>query len=228
VNNQAATIFRNNGIAGATYPISIPNIMSITGNSAAGSEPQFYYFFYDTKIYTTGTTCPADRVSFVASSSPIPTITLTNNVFTSSIATGNQWFVDGVPINGATSSTYTPTKSGTYKVVVTDAFGCQSPSADKVFVFTAIPSVDPREIGLSVSPNPSNGRFHLSFEVTTKADLSIEILSASGQRVYNSTYKDFIGKFSKQIEVDGVSSEFYILKVQHNKKNYLEKILIQR
>ncbi len=228
--NLGATIFRNNGITGATYPISIPNIMSITGNSAhntpGSTDAQFYYFFYDMKVNTFN--CVSDRIAVVAGTSPTPTITLSGTSLVSSIATGNQWFLDGLAISGANSASYTPTKTGKYKVVVTDVFGCQTSSADFPYTVTAIPVVDPREIGLVVSPNPNNGIFNLSFEVTTKADLSIEIVSASGQRVYNSTYKDFTGKFSKQIVVDEVSSEFYILKIIHNKKSYLQKLLIVR
>jgi len=205
--------------------------MSITGNSAhtGGSvESAFYYFLYDTKISTISSSCPGARVAVVATIPAKPTISVSGTALVSSYTSGNQWFVDGVIITGANSASYTPTKSGKYKVVVTDAFGCQLPSDDFTYTVTAIPVVDPREINLMVSPNPSNGIFNLSFEVTTKADLSIEIVSASGQRVYNSTYKDFTGKFSKQIVVDAVSSEFYILKIIHNKKSYLQKILIQR
>jgi len=112
--------------------------------------------------------------------------------------------------------------------VVTDAFGCQQTSNAINYAVTAIADVLAREIKLNVSPNPNNGVFNLSFEVSTKADLSIAILSASGQRVYNSSYPNFAGKFSKQIHVDAISSEFYILTIKHNKKTYVQKLLIQR
>ncbi len=229
--SDSATLFRNNSITGTTtYPMSIPNIVSITGNSAhtgTAQESQFYYFFYDTKVNTGA--CVSDRVAVVATTAAVPVITQSADSLVSSITSGNQWFLnDTTVISGATGKNYKPTKSGKYKVIVTDAFGCQQTSNTISFVATAINNVSATEIKLSVSPNPNRGVFNLSFEVSGKADLTIDILSASGQKVYNSSIPDFSGKYSKQLSLDGVSSEFYILKIQHNKKNYVQKILIQR
>jgi hypothetical protein len=227
-NQTAATIFRNNGLGTTTYPLGVPNIMTVTGNSAnlsGGIESNFYYFFYDMKVYTG---CVSDRVAIVATTATKPVISRVGDSLVSSIATGNQWYLNDVAISGANKGGFKPTQSGLYKVIVTDASGCQQTSDAFNFVITALAAFDPREIGLTVSPNPNNGVFNLSFEVTTKADLSIEILSSSGQRVYNRSYPGFTGKFSKQITVPQVSSEFYILKVHHNKKNYAHKIIIQR
>jgi hypothetical protein len=222
-----STIFRNNGISGATYPMSVPNVMSITGNSATGQESQFYYFFYDMKIRTEG--CGSDRIAVVATDAPVPVVSQVADSLVSTVATGNQWYKDNVLIIGATGKSYKPaTTGGSYKVIVTDGFGCQQTSNSVTFAITAIPVFDPQEIKLMVSPNPNNGIFNLSFEVTGKADLSIDIVSSSGQRVFNNTIQDFTGKYSKQLDLVNVSSEFYILKIQHNKKNYVQKILIQR
>lgn len=229
--SDSATIFRNNGITGTTtYPTGVPNIFSITGNSAhtgTAQESQYYYFYYDMKINTGA--CVSDKVSVVATASPIPVITQQGDSLVSSIATGNAWYVNDTAIANATGKSYKPTKQGgTYKVVVTDAFGCQLSSNQLNFAVTAINDVLVREIKLSVSPNPNKGVFNLSFEVSSRADLSIEILSASGQRVYNSSYPNFNGRFSKQLSVAGLSAEFYILKITHNKKTYLQKLVIQR
>ena len=229
--SDSASIFRNNQIAGTTtYPISLPNIMSITGNSARiapAQESQFYYFFYDMRINTGA--CTSDRIPVVAATIPTPVIAQVADSLVSSIASGNQWFINDTAIVNANTNHFKPTKNGTYKVVVTDAFGCQKTSNNIVIVVTAIPpEVLAREIKLSVSPNPNNGVFNVSFEVSTKADLSIDILNSSGQRMYNSSYPNFTGKFSKQIRVNVLSSAFYVLKIQHNKKTYLQKILIHK
>jgi hypothetical protein len=222
-----STLFRNNGITGAnTYPMSIPNIISLTGNSAAGQEPAFYYFFYDMRVNTNG--CVGDRLPVVANTIAAPTISQVADSLVSSSASGNQWFLNDTAITGATSQKYKPTKSGPYKVVVTDALGCQKTSNVINYVLTAIdPTIAAREINLVVSPNPNNGVFNLSFEVTTKADLTIDLLSSSGQRVYNTSRPNFSGKFSSQIVIPQVSSEFYLLKILHNKKTYVQKIIIQ-
>lgn len=226
VTNLGATIFRNNGITGTTYPMSVPNIFSITGNSAGTSQNQYYYFFYDMKINTGA--CVSDRIPVVATTIAAPMINQQGDSLVSSITTGNQWYYNDTAITGANGASYKFTKAGKYKTIVSDGFGCTQTSNEITVTVTATIDVTAREINLVVSPNPNNGVFNLSFEVSGKADLSIELVSASGQRVYNSTYAGFSGKFSKQMRIDRVSSEFYILKIQHNKKTYLQKILVQR
>ncbi|MES2004691.1 MAG: S8 family serine peptidase [Bacteroidota bacterium] len=221
-----ANLFRNNGITGTTYPISVPNIVTFTGNGAGATQNQFYYFFYDMKVNTGA--CIGDRLPVVATNAVVPAITQQADSLVSSVATGNQWYLNDTAINGANLNHFKPTKAGVYKVITTNVFGCQQVSNTINFVITATIDVTAREINLQVSPNPNNGVFNLSFEVTSKADLSIDLISASGQRVYNSSYPGFSGKFSKQLRIDNVSSEFYLLKIQHNKKTYVQKILIQR
>jgi hypothetical protein len=224
---NGATIFRNNGLTGATYPLGIPNFMSFTGNGASGQEAAFYYFFYDMKVRSEG--CGSDRVAVVATDAIVPVVSQVADSLVSTVATGNQWYKDNTLIIGATGKSYKPAATGgSYKVIVTDAFGCQQTSNAVNFAITAIPVFDPQEIKLVVSPNPNNGVFNLSFEVTGKADLSIDIVSSSGQKVFNNTIQDFTGRYSKQLDLSNVSSEFYILKIQHNKKNYVQKVLIQR
>lgn len=49
--------------SGATYPYSIPNIISITGNTAS-SAPNYYYYFYDWKI--SGSPCISTRTPVTA------------------------------------------------------------------------------------------------------------------------------------------------------------------
>ena len=227
---DSATIFRNNGITGTTtYPMGIPNIMQITGNSVntpGFTESQFYYFFYDMKVSTGG--CVSDRAALIATLAVAPVITQQADSLVSNTTSGNQWFLNDTAINGANGKSFKPTKAGKYKVSNTDAFGCTQTSNTISFGVTATIDVLAAEIKLNVSPNPNRGVFNLSFEVNTKADLSIDILSSSGQRVYTRSYPGFVGKFSKQIQVDNISSEFYLIKILHNKKTYLQKILVQK
>jgi gliding motility-associated-like protein len=59
---------------------------------------------------------------------------------TSSSATGNQWYKDGLAISGATNQTYSATASGAYTVIVT-ASGCSSAaSAGTTVTVNAIPA----------------------------------------------------------------------------------------
>jgi hypothetical protein len=60
-------------------------------------------------------------------------------VFSSSAASGNQWFKDGNIINGATFQTYTATTSGSYTIQLTSGGGCTVTSAPQVVTVNPIP-----------------------------------------------------------------------------------------
>lgn len=226
---DGATIFRNNNIATNPYPYSIPGIFSITGNSAvqagdANFYQKFYYFFYNMKIGLAE--CASPRTAIVATIATAPTITASGNTFSSSAAVSYEWYRNNSSIPGATAQSYTATQSGIYKVFASDALGCRLFSNEITSTITAVIDIDAAEIGLKTLPNPSNGNFSLQFEVKKKADMVISLLNITGQEVYRKTYPGFIGKFSEQFSVNKISSDAYLLKIQHGSKVYLRKILI--
>jgi len=59
---------------------------------------------------------------------------------TSSSATGNQWYLDGNAINGATAQTYNATASGNYTVIVTTGNCASAASAVKSVTVSAVPA----------------------------------------------------------------------------------------
>jgi hypothetical protein len=226
---DGATIFRNNLIPSNPYPFSIPGVFSITGNSAVlSTDPnyyqKFYYFFYNMKIDLAE--CPSSRAAVVASTAVAPVITASGNDFTSTTSASYQWYRNGSAIFGASSQTYTVTLPGVYKVITTDAFGCQLASNEITSTITAVIDIDAAEIGLKTLPNPNNGDFTLQFEVKKKADMAISLINITGQEVYRKVVPGFIGKFSQRLTVNNTSSGAYMLKIQHGNKVYLKKILI--
>ena len=73
-----------------------------------------------------------------------PTISQAGLTLTSSSATGNQWYLNGILIPGATGTTYTATANGTYTVVVTTG-GCSSATSAPVVIIN---------VGIDESLNP--------------------------------------------------------------------------
>jgi PA domain/Bacterial Ig-like domain (group 3)/Subtilase family/Putative Ig domain/Secretion system C-terminal sorting domain/PKD-like domain/HYR domain/Ig-like domain CHU_C associated len=79
----------------------------------------------------------------------VPTITANGPVIfcdggsvtlTSSSATGNQWYLNGNIINGATNQTYVVTASGNYTVTVTTTGGCSASSSATTVTVNPIPA----------------------------------------------------------------------------------------
>lgn len=226
-----AEIFANTNIPTTPYPAGIPGVFTFTGNiqrhnGTGADEPKYWFFFYDTKLRFLN--CPSNnKTEVTASDNAVPVITIAGNVLTSSAAAGNQWYKDNVMITGANEKTYTATTGGVYKVMATSSFNCTSTSNEITYAVTSVPNVDPVAIGLKILPNPSNGRFVADFTVTKKADLNIAILNTLGQKVFENNYPGFIGRFNKTVEAANLTTGVYMLRIQHDNKNYLTKIIIR-
>jgi hypothetical protein len=63
-----------------------------------------------------------------------------NISFNSSYPTGNQWMLDGSPINGATESFYQALETGFYSVMFTNGFGCSAESEIVEIILNVLPT----------------------------------------------------------------------------------------
>lgn len=228
---NGATIYRNNNIATNPYPLRLngnSDAFAFTGNSVTPpSDPnQFYYFFYDTKVSTLAG-CPSPRVELTAAPNATPTVTQSGNLLRSSVATGNQWQLNNIDIQGATRDTLTAQQSGKYKTVVTGALGCTSPSNELDIVITAVNNLDPNTIGLSLTPNPNRGEFQLRFRVKGRETLDIGLLNTNGQQVYGKSYNRFSGEFNERVSVPGLTPGMYLIRINHGKDQYVKQMIVQ-
>jgi hypothetical protein len=224
---DGANIFRNNNITSNPYPFSIPGVFSITGNSAVDQTNlkdttfyrKYYYFFYNMSIELQN--CPAPtRSSVIASVATPPTITLVGKQLSSSVATGNQWYLNDTAIAGATAKTQELLSPGVYTDTVTDVSGCTLGSNAIVY------SPGSGDINLSVTPNPNKGVFNVQFFNNTNSAASINVYSDIGQRVYTQSYPAFNGFFSKQVNLFNVSHGIYFVQILVGSKSYMQRILI--
>ena len=107
---------------------SITSIAQFTGLTAMNYSVRVRY-------YNNGTYYYSDSLDFIANTYPKPTIYLDSlNILHSSTSTGNQWYLNGEPINGATNQEYAPAQSGTYSAMIKQN-GCNSNMSD-TFYFT--------------------------------------------------------------------------------------------
>jgi hypothetical protein len=224
-------LFRNNNIQTAPnlYPMGLPNVLTLTGHSAAVTNPtslnSFYYFLYNMRVRTLD--CNSPRTAVVATSLTAPTITQSGDSLISSATSGNQWYRDGAMINGATGTSYKPTQSGNYSVILMGSLGCQVSSNTITFTTTSIVNVPAAEIGLKVAPNPSKGRFTVQFKVVQRADLNIELVNTAGQVVYRRQQPKFTGTYTDEIAQPSLPAGMYVLRVVHGDKSYTQKIMVQ-
>ena len=150
------TTFCAGGSVTLTSSSASGNQWYLDGNPIGGATNQAYVATasgnYTTTVTTSGcTSAPSSATTVTVNPTPAtPTITPGGPTtfctggsvtLTSSSASGNQWYLNGNPIGGATNQTYIATASGNYTTTVTTS-GCTSaPSASTTVTVTTSTSV---------------------------------------------------------------------------------------
>jgi hypothetical protein len=156
--------------------------------------------------------------TFTVNPTPVrPTLTATYNgsmtTLTSSATTGNQFFLNGVAIAGATGQTYvvngTAAQLGSYTVVTTNASGCSSPASLPLVVTSARNGI--AGASLRVFPNPTpNGQVTLELSGLRSAT-QLVVIDAVG-RVVNQAVLT-AGSASYQLDLSTVAAGVYTLRL---------------
>ncbi|HEX2831519.1 MAG TPA: carboxypeptidase regulatory-like domain-containing protein [Thermoanaerobaculia bacterium] len=142
------TTFCTGGSVTLTSSSASGNQWYLNGNPIGGETNQSYIATASGSytVIVTASGCPsAPSAATVVTVNPVPsTPTITPGgsttfcaggsvTLTSSSASGNQWYLDGNPIGGATNQSYVASASGSYTVVVT-ASGCPSATSTATVV----------------------------------------------------------------------------------------------
>ncbi|HQP04985.1 MAG: aryl-sulfate sulfotransferase [Bacteroidales bacterium] len=110
---------------------------------------------------------------------PTPTITEYSNFLMSSAAYSYQWYLNGIPMDGAVNQVFTPLEPGNYQVEIIDNNGCSSMSAVFLFTGTSNTSID-KESLITVYPNPSSGKVCIAIEDESIVNYTVKIISLTG------------------------------------------------
>lgn len=79
---------------------------------------------------------------------------------------------------------------------------------------------------LSLSPNPSNGRFDLAFSLEKTEAVVVQFLSLDGKQVYGETLNDFNGQYRNSIDISDQPAGVYVLQVIQGEQFNSKKIVI--
>lgn len=163
---------------------------------------------------------PDQTLSFCVMPPDTPVIQLKNNNLISSIASDNQWYLDGSPIQGATDSVYHPEKGGNY-TVRTITQGCQGPLSQP-FNYTITAATGPLspDNDLKIYPNPvSDG---VTIDYPPGRPYSLVVYSLAGQSLL--TVKDITGKYL--LFMGSEPAGCYILEVIDNLNHIKQRRLL--
>lgn len=173
------------------------------------------------------TTATSNTITVTVNPVPsTPTISAAGLVLTSSSATGNQWYLDGVLIPGATSQTITATSNGTYTVVVTTG-GCSSaPSGGSIVTTASVVELD-NIFGVNIFPNPNNGNFTVEFNSQRSNSYILKLTNAIGQIVYTETIPGTGARIAKMIAIKDLQTGAYNLTITSGAEEMVKKVIVR-
>ncbi|GHA63278.1 hypothetical protein GCM10007389_14680 [Pontibacter akesuensis] len=224
---DGATIYRNNqGVTG--YPFEVSNVFSITGNTATSESQSYYYYFYDLKVRALD--CPSPRVAAVMKTgAPLekPIVTRQGQELVSNEPVGNQWFLDGQPVAGATGQRFTPTFNGRYSLLVFRD-GCIS---EMSMAYSYEKESAERGVGpeLIVYPNPSaDGKFEYTVETDALEAMSLTVIDLLGRQLYTATVSAVNGQYKGKFDISKDKDGLYIVRLQYGDQTYTRKVVVRR
>ncbi len=142
-----------------------------------------------------------------------------------------QWFLEGIPIEGATDQNFCLSEDGTYTLKVTDnATGCSNQ-------FTFFVSFNPNvncavatneltalERTIKIYPNPTNGIFFLSFETALPVGLAFTIRDLTGRFVLHEAVQAQ-GHFVNAMDLSNLPNGVYLLQIESSNGLITRKIV---
>ena len=136
---------------------------------SGATSPAFQAATAGSYVVQVANSCLPVRSSAVAVSvkaAQTPVITVNGLILSSNALSNVQWLVDGVPISGATSPTYTVTKTGRYSVKGS-VNGCGEAISDEVYLTILATEPTTGDGDLSVYPNPATRQVTVSMAATS-------------------------------------------------------------
>lgn len=148
-----------------------------------------------------------------------------------------QWKRNGVNINGATSSLYTATTTGTYTVLISLSNGCSSLSKGKKVTSSCeafatgsanADAVTHQGETLTAYPNPSTGKISVVYRSPVVANIELTIYDVQGKTIFIRALAALKGSNVYELDLSGYASGIYYLKVSNGQQQNTTKVLLQR
>lgn len=177
---------------------------------------------------TTTPTATSTGISIIVNPIPsTPTITISGGGTTlvSSATNGNQWYLNGLMIMGATGQTYIATQNGNYTVIVSNGM-CSSVASAIASVSAVGINENTTQIYFLVYPNPSSGKFTVSFTSYEIMKYKIELQNLIGQVIYSEEIIDLNGTFTKDYDITNYGKGEYFIVITDSEKHTIEKLIV--
>jgi subtilisin family serine protease len=113
-------------------------------------------------------------------------------------------------------------------VVVTNENNC--PAEDEIVIhFIDCSGIDENTSlsGVTIFPNPNNGRFTIQMDVQEEQEMTMEVLSITGKIVYSEKVHVDKGRFSKTWNLQPLNNQMYYLRMSSERGTVIKKLIIK-
>jgi hypothetical protein len=151
-----------------------------------------------------------------------PVISLNGNTLFSSEPAGNQWYKEGILLQGEVNQSYKPSATGNYSVIAS-INGCTGVASNSYqFVLTGVINIDNEQF-IKLSPNPVTSSATLTFSLTGTQTVDVQVMDMRGV-VYRTCNKLTNGD---QVHLNSLASGIYMAKIYdpNKKKQYVIKLM---
>jgi hypothetical protein len=156
-----------------------------------------------------------------------PVITQHADTLTSSANTGNQWYLNGAIIAGATAKKHVAVYTGSYTVVVTLS-GCNSAVSNAIVVHPVGIDVEKAERTFDIFPNPNNGEFNVNIETLKKEVYDINIYNSLGSLIWKQENVSINGSFTTHVVLKDAPSGVYMVALRNQANSIVKKVVIKK
>ncbi|MDZ4758716.1 MAG: sialate O-acetylesterase [Bacteroidota bacterium] len=181
--------------------------------------------YINLKIVAKGDSICADVYdSMIVSIYPLPSIPIIysrNDTLFTNAATGWQWMRDTSAISGATQQFTKPLINGTYRVLVTNKFGCMQISDAFTYINTSITNLE--SDALIVYPNPASTEVIIEANIVEMNSV-LQLFDATGRLLHQQRAMGI----KTTINVQNFDKGLYIVKLISSSQLYYKKFLVER
>lgn len=125
-----------------------------------------------------------------------------------------------MPINNETNQTFTATSNGSYAVIVSKN-GC-SVTSDCITVSTVSVDEFNKHFGVSIYPNPNNGRFTIKLNHQQNAFYTSKVYSQLGKLVFETE----LNNQTNELNIDYLDPGVYSIHIESENEKFISQVII--
>ena len=137
------------------------------------------------------------------------------------------WY-EGAILAGTTSSiTVAPLVTTTYYCNVSDGSGCETELEVTLTVVDDSGIEDNLEESFSIYPNPTTGKFAVTFDLNKPREMTIEVVNIVGEKVLVKTLVD-VQNQSFEFDINSVADGVYFVVIRSEDEQISKKLVVRK